>query len=279
MTVYPCAKINIGLNIVSKRPDGYHDLQTVFCPVGIFDELTITETGRVGQTHHCMLQADGLQIEGSPQKNLVVQAYNLLSEIYKLPAVSVKLVKRIPMQAGLGGGSADCAYMIRALNKMFGLGMQMPEMQAVAARLGADCAFFINPAPSYAEGIGDKLQPVPLDLNGYKIAIVKPPVAISTKAAFANITPKKPKECCLETIKRPVETWKHFLVNDFEQSISVEYPVIGDIKQKLYGLGALYAAMSGSGSALFGIFSDEPKTLSKEFEDCFTAVIQLTAQL
>jgi len=272
MTVYPCAKINIGLNIVSKRSDGYHDLQTVFCPVGIFDELDITETNRAGEKNHCILQTDGLRIEGDPQKNLVVRAYNLLAESYELPEVSARLVKRIPMQAGLGGGSADCAYMIRALNEMFRLDMQMSEMQAIASKLGADCAFFINPTPSYAEGIGERLLPVPLDLKGYKILIVKPPVAISTKTAFANIEPKRPKTCCLEAVKRPIETWRHFLVNDFERSVGAEYPVIDNIKQRLYDLGALYAAMSGSGSALFGIFAEELKIPHGYFKDCFTAV-------
>lgn len=271
--MHPCAKINLGLNVVNKRPDGYHDLQTVFYPIGLLDELTITETTAVVQSQRCSLEASGLQVECNPQDNLVVRAYNLLAETYQLPNVNVKLTKRIPMQAGLGGGSADCAYMITALNTLFRLGMQTAEMQSLAAKLGADCSFFINSTPAYAEGIGDKLHPIQLDLSRYQLAIVKPPVAISTKEAYANVTPKLPKECCLDTIKRPVADWKSTLVNDFEHSVGAKYPVIGAIKQKLYHMGAVYAAMSGSGSALFGLFADEPKSLNSEFSGCFTAVV------
>lgn len=273
MTVYPCAKINLGLNVVAKRLDGYHDLQTVFYPVGLFDELSVVEASVGTNERSCTLDIEGLKVEGDPRKNLVVQAYDVLSEHYKLPSVSVKLVKRIPMQAGLGGGSADCAYMIRALNEKFGLGMSIQEMQAVAAKLGADCAFFINPVPSYAEGIGEKLRPVHVDLSRYKIVIVKPPVSISTKEAFANIEPKCPEECCLDIVNGPIDMWRTSLVNDFECGLIDSHSIICEIKAKLYNLGAIYAAMSGSGSALFGLFSETPQGLSELFPDCFTAVV------
>lgn len=273
MTVYPCAKINLGLNVVNRRSDGYHDLQTVFYPIGIHDELSITEVARQAQDEFCSLHVEGMSIDGDVRKNLVVRAYNLLAEHYELPPVSVRLVKRIPMQAGMGGGSSDCAYMITALNDMFGLGMDVQEMRAHAARLGADCAFFITPVPSYAEGIGEKLMPVQLDLSRYKIAIVKPPVAISTKEAFANITPRRPEACCRDIVSRPVEEWRDVLVNDFERGLLPSYSVIGDIKNRLYGLGAVYAAMSGSGSAFFGIFNEAPHNLGAVFEDCFTSVV------
>lgn len=273
MILYPCAKINLGLNVVNKRADGYHDLETVFFPVGIYDELSISVSSDSAQQYPCMLHVDGLKVDGDPQKNLVVKAYDLLSGHYSLPKINVRLVKRIPMQAGMGGGSSDCAYMIRALNETLRIGLSVPEMQGLAAKLGADCAFFINPRPSYAEGIGERLQTVSLDLSSYKIVVVKPPVAISTKEAFSHITPKRPQECCIDIVRDPVETWKGRLVNDFELSVMQDYPEISDIKTKLYSLGAEYAAMSGSGSAIFGIFKDVPDGLSNEFEDCFTAVM------
>lgn len=272
MVLYPCAKINLGLNVVNKRVDGYHDLETVFFPVGIHDELAISVSSDSAQKHPCMLHLEGLKVDGDPQKNLVVKAYDLLAGYFSLPKINVKLVKRIPMQAGMGGGSSDCAYMIRALNETFCLGLSIKEMQGFAAKLGADCAFFIDPRPSYAEGIGEKLKTISLDLGYYKIVIVKPPVAISTKEAFSHITPKQPEERCIDIVKDPVETWKDRLVNDFELSVMPEHPEISDIKSKLYTLGAEYAAMSGSGSAIFGLFKDVPSGLSNEFEGCFTAV-------
>lgn len=273
MTVYPCAKINLGLNVVNRRVDGYHDLETVFFPVALYDELTVSPSTEDMDGGSCFLQLEGLEVDCDPQKNLVVKAYNALTAIYHLPSVQVKLAKRIPLQAGMGGGSADCAYMIRALNELFGLGMTAQDMQSAAARLGADCAFFINPIPSYAEGIGEKLSPVQLSLSGYKLVIVKPDVAVSTREAFACITPRRPVECCRNIIEKPLSEWKGSLVNDFEPSVISLHPVIGDIKRRLYGLGAHYAAMSGSGSALFGLFSSVPDNINKVFNGCFTAVV------
>jgi len=256
MRISPCAKINLGLNIVNKRSDGYHDLQTVFYPVNIYDDIEITVAD--GIAGNCSLTVNGTPVEGDPQMNLVVRAYHLIAGYYQLPYVNITLNKRIPMQAGMGGGSSDCAYTIRLLNEMFRLGMSAETMRHYAARLGADCAFFITSHPAYAEGIGDRLQPVSLDLGKYKIAVVKPPVAVSTKEAFANIVASYPKKCCLDIVRQPLETWRDELSNDFESSIFPKYPVLADIKEKLYSEGALYAAMSGSGSAIFGIFSETP---------------------
>lgn len=273
MTVYPCAKINLGLNIVSRRPDGYHNLETVFYPVGIHDELTIAKDEKTSSKYSCTLELDGLKVDGDPRNNLVVKAYHLLSGTYRLPSVKVKLNKQIPLQAGMGGGSADCAYMILALNEMFNLGLSVPEMKVYASKLGADCAFFINPVPSFAEGIGDQLSAVDVDLGKYNIVIVKPNVAISTKEAFARIKPKAPVTCCRDIVMHPVESWRLCLFNDFEDSVIPIYPKIGKIKERLYSLGAVYAAMSGSGSALFGLFNDAPTEVKSLFPDCFTAVI------
>ncbi|MCD8291920.1 MAG: 4-(cytidine 5'-diphospho)-2-C-methyl-D-erythritol kinase [Prevotella sp.] len=274
MTDYPCAKINLGLNVVNKRTDGYHDLETVFYPVNINDVLSINvPDDNIATEFPCSLSINGLNIEGNTQDNLVVKAYNLLKNRFSsLPNVNMVLTKNIPSQAGMGGGSSDCAFTIRILNKLFNLNLSIPEMQQLAASLGADCAFFINPVPSYATGIGDCLIPVDVDLSNYTIAIVKPPIAISTKEAFSHVTPKRPVKCCRNIVMQPVETWKEELINDFEQSVMFSHPEIEEIKQKLYSLGAIYAAMSGSGSAIFGIFRTPPTNLASAFPHCFTAI-------
>ena len=177
------------------------------------------------------------------------------------------------MQAGMGGGSADGAVTLRLLNEMFHLGMTTDELEAAAVPLGADCAFFIKAQPAYAEGIGEILYPIDLSLENYSLAIVKPPVAVSTREAFALIKPKRPVKCCREVVMQPIETWRDSLTNDFEESIFPQYPVIGAIKQKLYDLGAVYAAMSGSGSAVFALFVDKPEQLQSHFPDCFTTIL------
>ena len=279
MKIQPCAKINLGLNIVNKRQDGYHDLETVFYPVKIHDEIEITETATPRECSQempsgCSLEIEGHEIEGDMEKNLVVRAYRLLASDHPLPPVHIRLDKQIPMQAGMGGGSADCAYTIRLLNNMFGIGISVSEMERYAARLGADCAFFITAKPSYAEGIGDVLTPIELDLSNYFIAIVKPSLSISTKEAFAGIRVKRPQMCCKDIVKLPVDQWKPLLKNDFEESIIPQYPVIADLKNALYDEGALYAAMSGSGSALFGIFSQRPEMENPLFTDCYTNIIK-----
>lgn len=275
MIQQPCAKINLGLNVVSKRPDGYHNLETVFYPVGIKDEILIeTVPDKISPRYDCSLNIKGINIDGDLQQNLIVKAYKLLKQRYtSIPKINVTLTKNIPTQAGMGGGSADCAFTIRMLNDGFNLGMSIKEMQKTATELGADCPFFINPTPSFATGIGEILTPIDLNLSQYKIAIVKPPIMISTKEAFANITPKKPTMCCRDIVMQPIETWKEKLVNDFEQSISNSHPEIIKIKNKLYDLGAIYASMTGSGSALFGIFDKNISNLDKEFKDCLTYIV------
>lgn len=275
MIQQPCAKINLGLNVVSKRPDGYHNLETVFYPVGIKDEILIeTVPDKISPRYDCSLNIKGINIDGELQQNLIVKAYKLLKQRYtSIPKINVTLTKNIPTQAGMGGGSADCAFTIRMLNDGFNLGMSIKEMQETATELGADCPFFINPTPSFATGIGEILTPIDLNLSKYKIAIVKPPIMISTKEAFANITPKKPTMCCRDIVMQPIETWKEKLVNDFEQSISNSHPEIIKIKNKLYDLGAIYASMTGSGSALFGIFDKNISNLDKEFKNCLTYIV------
>ena len=269
MKIHPCAKINLGLNIVEKRSDGYHNLETVFYPVPIHDEIEITERGRDEESSTCMLTMDGIPIEGDIEKNLTVRAYRIIEKQYSIPPVHIHLTKNIPMQAGMGGGSSDCAYTIRLLNDMFSLKMSTREMEGFAAQLGADCAFFIQSVPSYAEGIGEKLVPIDLSLDKYSLVIVKPPIAVSTREAFARICPKRPDNCCRDIVMQPVETWRNILKNDFEDSIFTQHPRLATIKQQLYDIGAVYAAMSGSGSALFALFDHQPEGVQECFKDCF----------
>lgn len=279
MIVFPCAKINLGLNIVSKREDGYHNLETVFYPIPLYDALEIKYMDEKFPSQvACDLKVTGNAVECDEQNNLVVKAYNLLAEDYKLPRVHAHLYKHIPSQAGLGGGSSDAAFMIRLLDERFRLNIGNPEMEKYAARLGADCAFFIEAEPAYAEGIGDELMPVDGpkgNLNGYYLAIVKPDIAVSTKEAYAAITPTVTSKSCREIVRQPIETWKEEMVNDFEAPIFKLHPELAEIKEKLYQQGAKYAAMSGSGSALFGIFETEPNGLKEMFQDCFCEVLKL----
>ena len=279
MIVFPCAKINLGLNIVSKREDGYHNLETVFYPIPLYDALENKYMDEKFPSQvACDLKVTGNAVECDEQNNLVVKAYNLLAEDYKLPRVHAHLYKHIPSQAGLGGGSSDAAFMIRLLDERFRLNIGNPEMEKYAARLGADCAFFIEAEPAYAEGIGDELMPVDGpkgNLNGYYLAIVKPDIAVSTKEAYAAITPTATSKNCREIVRQPIETWKEELVNDFEAPIFKLHPELAEIKEKLYQQGAKYAAMSGSGSALFGIFETEPNGLKEMFQDCFCEVLKL----
>lgn len=279
MITFPCAKINLGLNIVSKRPDGYHNLETVFYPIPLTDALEIKYMDeKFPSKSPCDLKITGKDVDCNEEDNLVIKAYQLLAADFQLPRVHAHLVKRIPTQAGLGGGSSDAAYMIRLLDERFRLNIGIPEMERYAAKLGADCAFFITADPSYAEGIGDVLMPVDVPgagLGGYYLAVVKPSVAVSTRDAYAAIVPKTPAKCCRDIVRQPIETWKNELVNDFEAPIFAMHPELAAIKQSLYDAGAVYAAMSGSGSALFGIFREQPTGLEKEFEGMFCQVMKL----
>lgn len=279
MITFPCAKINLGLNIVSKRPDGYHNLETVFYPIPLTDALEIKYMDeKFPSESPCDLKITGNDVDCNEEDNLVIKAYQLLAADFQLPRVHAHLVKRIPTQAGLGGGSSDAAYMIRLLDERFRLNIGIPEMERYAAKLGADCAFFITADPSYAEGIGDVLMPVDVPgagLGGYYLAVVKPSVAVSTRDAYAAIVPKTPAKCCRDIVRQPIETWKDELVNDFEAPIFAMHSELAAIKQSLYDAGAVYAAMSGSGSALFGIFREQPTGLEKEFEGMFCQVMKL----
>lgn len=279
MITYPCCKINLGLNVVERRPDGYHNIETVFYPINLTDVLSIKKMDEGFPSDvACDLKTTGLPVEGDEHNNLVVRAYNLIARDYALPRIHAHLCKRIPTQAGLGGGSADAAYMIRLLDERFRLNMGNAEMERYASQLGADCAFFITAEPAFATGIGDQLAPADNaqgNLHGYWIALVKPPIAVSTQAAYANIIPKHPEKCCRDIVRQPIDTWKDELHNDFEDSVFPSHPILADIKQQLYAHGAVYAQMSGSGSTIFGIFREQPQGIDIRFPEAFTAVLKL----
>ena len=281
MIDFPCAKINLGLNITEKRADGYHNLETVFFPIPICDALEIkTMDERFPSNVACDLKVTGNNVCCNENDNLIVKAYNMIAADFDIPRVHAHLYKNIPSEAGLGGGSSDAAYMIRLLDQRFRINLGNAEMEKYAARLGADCPFFITAEPSYAEGIGEILLPVNItdnNLEGYSLVVVKPQIAVSTKEAFSNITPRKPLMCCREIVAQPIETWKDALCNDFEESVFGIYPQLNDIKNRIYTLGAAYAQMSGSGSSLFGIFKSDvdEQSIKNEFADCRTFVMKL----
>lgn len=274
MITFPCAKINLGLNVIAAREDGYHDIETVFYPIPITDALEIKYMDEhFPSEYNCDLKITGNAVDCDEQHNLVVKAYDLLAANYELPRIHAHLVKRIPMQAGLGGGSADGAFMIRLLDERFRLNIGIAEMERYAAQLGSDCPFFITAEPSFATGRGELLEPADGpkgNLDGYYIAIVKPDEAVSTAMAYKQIKCRKPAKCCRDVVRQPIDTWKDDLSNDFEEPVFKAHPRLASIKQQLYDLGAVYAQMSGSGSALFGIFRKEPTNIDEIFSDCFT---------
>lgn len=275
MIVFPNAKINLGLNITAKRPDGYHDLETVFYPIPLEDALEVGPlTDPTGDGSELELHCNGIPIEGDPSDNLIVKAYRLLKEEFRLPPIRVYLQKQIPTGAGMGGGSADATFMLKLLNDQFHLHLTDSRLEELSARLGADCAFFVRNTPVFAGGIGNVFSPVTLSLQGYWLAVVKPDVFVSTREAFSKVTPRKPRRSVREIVGLPVGEWRELLVNDFEESVFSVHPAIGAVKQRLYDLGALYASMSGSGASVYGIFANEVR-LDTGFDGCFRKVMKL----
>lgn len=268
MITFPNAKINLGLNIVEKRPDGYHNLETIFYPINLQDALEVTR--RENNDKEYTLHISGSPLEGEPEDNLVVKAYKLLKKDYPgLLPVDIHMYKHIPAGAGLGGGSSDAACMIKLLNDKFSLGLSTERMEEYAVKLGADCAFFIRNKPVFATGIGNLFEPVELSLKGYHIILIKPDIFVSTRDAFAEIKPVRPAVSLKEIVKQPMETWKHSMKNDFEDSVFKKFPEIAAIKDELYDLGTVYAAMSGSGSSVYGIFKAPIENVEDKFCGCF----------
>jgi 4-diphosphocytidyl-2-C-methyl-D-erythritol kinase len=265
MLVFPNAKINLGLNIVEKRPDGYHNIETIFYPVPVKDALEVI----VAKGNDTFSQS-GIPIEGTPGDNLVVRALQLLREEYALPPLDIYLLKGIPFGAGLGGGSSDAAFMLKLLNDFFELKIPERQLETLAARLGADCPFFIRNIPVFASGTGNVFSPVDLSLKGYCLCLVKPDIMVSTPEAYSRVTPKAPTAGLKEIIKMPTGQWAANMVNDFEESVFSRYPLIGEIKTFFYRHGAVYASMSGSGSSVFALFAGSPDfRLAEAFPDCF----------
>ncbi len=254
MICFPNCKINLGLNVLRRREDGYHDIETVFYPVPLCDMLEII-TPDVG--YNISFQATGIKLSDDKKDNLVYRATKKIAELYDLPKLRIRLHKLTPFGAGLGGGSSDCANSILTINKLCHLGMTNDQMRAIATSLGADCAFFIENKPVIARGIGDQMTPIDLSLAGKQIMIIKPDISVSTKMAYANIVPKEPEFLLEDVLQGSIFEWRDKLTNDFEASIFQQFPEIAKIKEWFYERGAIYSAMSGSGSAVFGIFDDE----------------------
>lgn len=264
MICFPNAKINLGLNITEKRSDGFHNIETLFYPVQWCDALECIEnTAYKKGDDKIKLTLSGIGLGGNTQNNLVARAYRLLDEKYKLPPVKTHLHKAIPMGAGLGGGSADSAFFIKLLNDKFGLKIAIKDQLNFARQLGSDCAFFIENKPLFAFEKGDVFSKASVDLSKYSIVVVYPAIHSNTAEAYKGIIPAKPKTELKKIISAGIATWKDSLHNDFEQNLFERFPALKKIKNSFYEHGALYASMSGSGSAMYGVFENEIDT--KEF--------------
>jgi 4-diphosphocytidyl-2-C-methyl-D-erythritol kinase len=256
MICFPNAKINLGLYITEKRNDGFHNIETVFYPIGWNDALEVIENK--SSTEDFNLHLSGLSISGGISDNLLHKAYSIIKQTRTLPAIDVYLHKTLPMGAGLGGGSADAAFFINLLNEQFNLNFTEEERLIFARELGSDCAFFIKNKPVFASQKGDVFTEITLALSHLYIAIIYPNIHSNTKEAYSLVRPQQPVKSLFEVIKHPITTWKTHLINDFERSIFNLYPAVEEIKHSLYDLGAIYSSMSGSGSAVFGLFETEP---------------------
>jgi len=269
MILFPNAKINIGLNIIEKRNDGFHEIETVMFPISLTDVLEISKS-RGNLKEKIELSITGIKVDGDINENLICKAYRLLDEEFDLSPVHVHLHKSIPIGAGLGGGSADAAYMLKGLNEMFELDLSTDRLEHFAARLGSDCSFFIQNKPAYATGRGELLKPFNVDLDGLYILVVIPNEGISTKEAYNQVVPKKPEHQLTESLDLSVESWKTFVKNDFEASVFKQKSKIKELKDQLISAGAIYASLSGSGSAVYGIFREKPEIKELLQSDYFT---------
>ena len=271
MIVFPNAKINLGLHVVEKRTDGFHNIETVFYPVNLCDALEIIP----GDQEKTEFTISGLPLPGDPETNLVMKVVRLMTDAGSrmpdtpLPCFRIHLHKVIPSGAGLGGGSSDAASALKLVNELWKMDLSVPQLQDLAGQLGSDCAFFIENRPVFATGRGNMLEPIELDLSGYQIVIIVPPVHVSTPEAYRMVSPAKSVRSLKEIIRLPVEEWKDNLSNDFEKPVMNKYPVIREIKEELYNKGALYAAMSGSGSAVYGMFRGQVAVGSLQFDPSF----------
>ena len=263
MITFPFCKINLGLHIVNKRADGFHNIETIFYPL-----KTITDVLEIIPSEQFNFQCYGQPIAGKEEDNLAVKAYNLMKQHYHLPPVSIFLLKKIPAGAGLGGGSSDAAAVLVLLNKLFQLHLDNETLKVHAATLGSDCSFFIEGTPAFASDRGENLSPCDCsELEGKHIVVIKPNIHISTAEAYSHCKPSQPEIGLRKIIQQPVSSWKSLLKNDFEKTLFPLYPRLAEIKEMLYQKGALYASLSGSGSALFGIFDEVPDLENLSYSD------------
>jgi 4-diphosphocytidyl-2-C-methyl-D-erythritol kinase len=267
MIVFPNAKINLGLAIVEKRSDGFHNIETVFYPIGLSDSLELI-LAKNQSGANLRFTSSGIKIPGNSEENLCSKTYHLLSKDFELPKLQVHLHKTIPIGAGLGGGSSDAAYFLKALNELAELNLAFGELHHYARQLGSDCSFFVNNQPAFAQGKGDEMEPCKVSLSGMYLVLIKPPVHISTMQAYSEVKPEKPTHSVEEIVLQPISSWKNKLHNQFENSVFKHCPQVKEIKENLYEEGAVYASMSGSGSSVFGLF-EHPVKLKKTYSNCF----------
>ena len=259
MICFPNAKINIGLRVTGKRPDGYHNIESILYPIGLTDILEISEQEKDSEKG-ISLYTTGIKINLSPEKNLVFRTSELLRKKYSIPPLSIHLHKLIPTGSGLGGGSSDTAFLLRILNKKFSIGITEEKLHAIASGLGSDCPFFLNNTSAIISGRGENIQRISLNLSSFYLVIVYPDIHIDTGLAYSQIIPLKPGLSLQKLIKYPVSQWKENVFNDFEKPVFSKYPNIKKIKEKLYRMGAIYSSLTGSGSAVYGLFDKKTET-------------------
>jgi 4-diphosphocytidyl-2-C-methyl-D-erythritol kinase len=269
MICFPNAKINLGLQVKKKRSDGYHDIETIFYPLGLSDILEVTPAAGIKGGFD--YSNTGIEIDTEPVDNLCIRAWREITGKYDLPGIAIHLHKVIPPGAGLGGGSSDAAHMLKALNELFSLGIPLSDLETMAGRIGSDCPFFLHNRPVCAKGRGEILEPVELDLSGLYILVVHPGISVSTGRAYAGIKPGSHSESLAGIVGVNPREWQGRLINDFEPLVFNEYPVIREIKDRMLSLGAIYGSMTGSGSAVYGLFDFEPEAghMSKAFPGMF----------
>lgn len=281
MILFPHGKINLGLHITARRSDGYHDIETLFVSVpGLCDAVELLRDP-ASATADATFSSTGLAIDCPAEKNLCVKAYRLLRDAFPdrfrdMGGVRIHLHKAIPFGAGLGGGSADATAILQAVNDTFELGLTMDQLAPFAARLGSDTVFFLYDQPMLGTGRGERLEPFPgFSLTGWWLLLVKPEVGVSTAEAYSLITPKQPAELLVDILRLPVDQWRGRLVNDFEEPLFRRLPVLAGIKDTLYETGAIYAAISGSGSTVFGLFRSDPSAVVADFGPHYTHIERL----
>lgn len=267
MLFFPNAKVNIGLKVIRKRPDGYHDIETIFCPVAICDMLEFVP-GPSSASDKIRLTVTGMMEGVDPEKNLVVKAYHLLARDYKLPPLSVHLHKLIPVGAGLGGGSSDAAFMLKNLNSSFELGITEEGLCDYASALGSDCAFFIKNKLMLGYERGNRFRDVSFNDHQLEILVVNPGIHVNTADAYAGVSPGSSGTSLEELVRQPLEDWRNNITNDFEDTVFSKYPNIGILKEQMYTAGAIFASMSGSGSSVYGLFRKVPE-IKEMFQGMF----------